>query len=446
MSTDSQFPPTPSLDLDVLYEDPSPTFVIRIGQNAVDFTIAFCNEAFRREGLVAKVEEQNRAAILFRSWAQALGEYKPYYDFQGRKWLPQEAGKHRQWKIVKAAKAALEEKVGEEASTPDHEKKAIVQSNVTNWGRVYHCSKDEILQDMKANKSVLADSLPRNNLTARWEGLQTMMEMSDVGVFEYNAEGKLIHANEAWYKLSSHPRNLPAHVEYSFMDLVYPDDQALVMSMWNTLVSGHPVTFEMRWKAAPGTDGAAQWVLSACVPVFDEEGTLISVAGNTIDIMAQKKSQEIAQARVEALERARISEQKFARFATLSPIAIYIFVPGKGKHFLRHSADLTDPACAGVNYVNDQFFELTGHSRRPLDELEWFSLVADEDIKEVEDDWSRVLAGGKSDGVQFRLKKTWVNQDGIVSNIWVQSSNSPELDKNGKVISKCCTFGETDNC
>lgn len=331
MSTDSQLPPITSLDLDILDEDPIPLFVIKIGRDAIDFAFAFCNEAFRREGLAAKVKEQNRAAILFRSWAQALGDYKPHHDFQGRRWLPQEAGRHRTWKIVRAAEAAPEDQISEEALTPDSEKEAIVKSNVTNWGRVYHRSKDQILRDMKANKSLLNDSLPRTNLTARWEGLQTMMEMSDVGVFEYNTEGKLIHANEAWYRLSSHPRNLPAHVEYSFMDLVYPDDRALVMSMWNTLASGNPVTFEMRWKAAPGTDDAAQWVLSACVPVFDEEGTLISIAGNTIDIMAQKRSQEVAQARVEALERARASEQKFARFATLSPSAIYIFVPGRGK-------------------------------------------------------------------------------------------------------------------
>ncbi|KAF1925275.1 putative histidine kinase HHK8p [Didymella exigua CBS 183.55] len=418
MSTNTQALPTTSLDLDILDEDPVPTFVIRVGQHALDFSFAFCNEAFRREGLVAKVEEQNRTAILFRSWAQALGDHKPHHVFQGWRWFPQEAGKHRTWKIIRAAEIVPKEKVDEDVTTPGLEKEAVVTSNVNNWGRVYHCSKDEILRAMRVNKSVLADSLPRTNLTARWEGLQTMMEMSDVGVFEYNAEGKLIHANEAWYRLSSHPRNLPAHVEYSFMDLVYPDDQALVMSMWNTLTSGNPVTFEMRWKAARGTGDAAQWVLSACVPVFDDEGILISIAGNTIDIMAQKKSQEAAQARVEALERARISEQKFARFATLSPIAIYIFVPEKG-----------------MNYVNDQFFELTGHSRRPLDEFEWFSLVADEDIKKVEDDWTHMLAGEKSDGVQFRLKETWVNQDGIVSNIWVQSSNYPELDESGNVTS-----------
>ncbi|KAJ4983893.1 hsp90-like protein [Stagonosporopsis vannaccii] len=418
MSLEPGPPRTSHLDLETLEFDPAPTFLIRIGQVAAEFALIYCNEAFRCQNFRESVEAQTRSALLFRSWAQALGDYKPHHDFAERRWFSQEAGRDQSWKVIRAERILPKEDHEMDASTPESEKEAVVKADFGNWGRVYHRSKDELLQEMKHNKIILGETLPRNNLAARWEGLQTMMEMSDVGVFEYNTEGKLIHANKAWYRLSSHPRNLPAHVEFSFMDLVYPEDQALVMSMWNTLASGYPVTFEMRWKAAPGSEDPAQWVLSACVPVFDDEGNLISIAGNTIDIMAQKKSQEAAQARVEALERARISEQKFARFAQLSPIAIYIFIPGQG-----------------MNYVNDQFFELTGHSRPPIDEFEWFSLVADEDLKKVKDDWSQMLAGEKSNGVQFRLKKTWVNQDGFVSKIWVQSSNHPELDKNGKVIS-----------
>jgi hypothetical protein len=128
---------------------------------------------------------------------------------------------------------------------------------------------------------------------------------------------------------SSHPKDLPEHVELSFMDLVYPDDQALVMSMWNNLTQGKSVTFEMRWKAC-APDEPAQWVLSACVPVFDDNKKLLAIAGNTIDIGAQKRSQQAAQEKVEALEQVRLAEMKFARFAQLSPTAIYVFVPGSG--------------------------------------------------------------------------------------------------------------------
>ena len=115
------------------------------------------------------------------------------------------------------------------------------------------------------------------------------------------------------------------------MDLVYPDDQALVMSMWNNLIQGISVTFEMRWKARAGTDDVAQWVLSACLPVFDDDKKLIGIAGNTIDINAQKKSQAAAQAQVEALEQARLAEMRFARFAQLSPTAIFVYAPESGR-------------------------------------------------------------------------------------------------------------------
>ena len=88
-----------------------------------------------------------------------------------------------------------------------------------------------------------------------------------------------------------------------------------------------------------------------------------------------------------------------------------------------------------MNFVNDQFFELTGHAHAPVNQYEWFDLVSNEDVARVQKDWEVMLKGGKSNGVQFRLKKTWVNQDGIRSNIWVQSSSYPELDESGKVIS-----------
>jgi hypothetical protein len=62
------------------------------------------------------------------------------------------------------------------------------------------------------------------------------------------------------------------------------------MLQWNTLVSGHPVTFEMRWKKVTTdkvtgkTVQGIQWILATCVPVFDNQRRLISIVGNTVDI------------------------------------------------------------------------------------------------------------------------------------------------------------------
>lgn len=97
-----------------------------------------------------------------------------------------------------------------------------------------------------------------------------------------------------------------------------------------------------------------------------------------------------------------------------------------------------------MKFVNDQFYSLTGHPNAPVDEFEWFDLISNEDVGKVKEDWASMLEGKKSNGVQFRLKKTWVDQDGLCSNIWVQSSSNPELDTNGNVISMyarcfCCS-------
>jgi hypothetical protein len=85
--------------------------------------------------------------------------------------------------------------------------------------------------------------------------------------------------------------------------------------------------------------------------------------------------------------------------------------------------------------VNEQFYELTGHARTPVGRSEWFDLIADEDVTMVKENLANMTESRKSDEVQFRLKKTWVDQDGIRSNIWVQSSGFPQVDEQGKVMS-----------
>lgn len=148
------------------------------------------------------------------------------------------------------------------------------------------------------------------------------------------------------------------------------------MSMWHTLTQGSAVTFHMRWKTRDKDNDTGKWSLTSCVPIFDDAKVLISIAGNVIDIDAQKKSQEATHARLEALEQARMSELKFSRFAQLSPTAIYIFVPETGTcnqvaEAHSHTFEKVILTATGMQYVNDQFYELTGHTNAPHDKFEW---------------------------------------------------------------------------
>jgi PAS domain-containing protein len=185
------------LDLEELESDPAPLFVIRAGEITLGFEFLFCNEAFRKLHLRNSILAQDRAALLFRSWAQALSEYKPRYDFGGLVWTAEISGRNGSWKVVKARELDANQQdsasLGKEADDNDD----------LSMGRipVSTRSKAQLMSELKRERAVSLRNIPYTSLHARWESIQTMMEMSDVGVFEYNAEGKLLHANEAWYRL-----------------------------------------------------------------------------------------------------------------------------------------------------------------------------------------------------------------------------------------------------
>lgn len=167
----------------------------------LDFEILFRNEAFRTSLLQSSVQVENRNARLFRSWTQALGDFKPQYEFADRIWAAEIAGATGGWKLVRGAEIISKD---QEIPSNNGFKQGEEEKNVslmTERTPVYQRSKQELMEDLKRDRTALLRNIPRTNLSARWESIQTMMEMSDVGVFEYNTEGKLIHANEAWYRL-----------------------------------------------------------------------------------------------------------------------------------------------------------------------------------------------------------------------------------------------------
>ncbi|KAF2437721.1 hypothetical protein P171DRAFT_491586 [Karstenula rhodostoma CBS 690.94] len=284
--TSAPSPHDQMLDLDVLETDPLPTFVIKTSDQPIRFELLFCNEAFRRTSLQNTILAPVKESTLFRSWALAIQHCDPHHSFADRTWTAAKAGARKNWKIIRPVKTPRID--------PTHETVTVNPVAGTQEEVIDHREpRNAPVWTMYTRPQIALRGLPVTNVVAHWESIQSMMEMTDVGVFEYMLSEK----------------TLPDHVEFSFMDLAHPDDQATIMSAWNTLVQGGCVTFEMRWKARPGSADDAQWVLSVCVPVFDEDQNLVSIAGNTIDINGQKKLQEIQDHQIdEALEAKRQQE------------------------------------------------------------------------------------------------------------------------------------------
>lgn len=384
--------PTPDL-VHFIDADPTPTCLIQIDRaTPIAFRILLRNGAFTAiEGLEDQLRERNSSSLQFQSWAQAVVNWSETYDFLDRTWTGFSI--QGRWKAIRA----LERRQPTSCTIANRLKKQSAIEETTR--RLSHSC----------------------HIDLKLENMQKMMEMSDVGVFEYHPNGTLIQANESWYKLSRHPREAETHKDFSFMDLVFPADVPLVMAQWNKLSQGFPVTFEMRWKA-PIPEGAgddeegSRWVLSACVPVMDDEGSLVSIGGNTIDIDAQKRVQRQALQRAEALERARSSEEKFTRFAETAPVGIYIFDHNKA-----------------LQYCNRQFFDSTGHPHTDPGEVDWRQLVFPEDIYIVDAAWKVVIEEKKPVSIQFRLCRQWEDADGKSKQAWAQTQSYPDCDAAGNV-------------
>jgi hypothetical protein len=174
------------LDLEMLEFDECPAFVIRVGANALEFEVLYGNEAFRKGSFQEAMVADDREALLFRSWAQALGQAADsQHECAGCTWIGEIAPKSGVMKVIKTVHDFSKEE------------SAIDNSRTASSDSLSSVSRSGSIRERPA----LLRHLPRTNLNARWEGIQTMLEMSDVGVFEFNMNGNLLHANEAYYRV-----------------------------------------------------------------------------------------------------------------------------------------------------------------------------------------------------------------------------------------------------
>jgi PAS domain S-box-containing protein len=250
--------------------------------------------------------------------------------------------------------------------------------------------------------------------TAQFQRTLEVVNMADVGIFEYDLEGRLIYANDAYKAMSGCPSESMHVDKLVFLDLTYPEDAEFIMLKFNTAATGTPCTLEVRFKT---DDGQGVWVLAAVIPVF-ENGVVTSVSGCTTIINDTKMREKETVQRLQALERAKSWEQRFALFCEMSPTAIYF-----GSHDQHR-----------LSYCNRAWFEITGHAVVPFEEIDWESVTYEEDLELVRSKWSGISSTKDPINMQFRLRKRWVDGNGVTMGpVWVTTSALPEYNEDGSV-------------
>jgi PAS domain S-box-containing protein len=178
--------------------------------------------------------------------------------------------------------------------------------------------------DSSLNRKLEDALADRDDATGKLSNLRQMMEMVDVGMFEYDKEGVLLYGNDAFHSLAGVPKGNDEPMAWA--KWVFEEDKPWLTEVWTGLTNGRSSTFEMRWIGSnPDENPEGQWVTAACVPTTDDAGNVTTVSGCITDISAQKRSHSDAVKKAEALERAQASEMRFSDFITHSNSAFYNF-------------------------------------------------------------------------------------------------------------------------
>lgn len=157
-----------------------------------------------------------------------------------------------------------------------------------------------------------------------------------MGMFSINTDAVLIEANDKWFAMTQHPRDL-----FEKKSWIKPFDERsrkVCEEGWETLtVQKVPWTAELRleqtWYDTNRGDEVDQWLLAAATPEFGD-GELKSIMGSVTDISFQKRSEKDADTRAKLSEQlllrtqeAKENEKNFKRFSDLAPGGLIIMDP-----------------------------------------------------------------------------------------------------------------------
>jgi len=142
-----------------------------------------------------------------------------------------------------------------------------------------------------------------------------MADLAPVGMFHIDPEGKLIYANNDYYTLTEHPRNVSYPM--SWYNVIAEVDHPTMDIFWDKLLEGENVSFELRLKRpffASEIVGGERvegytWIIAAAYAEKDADGNVVGILGCITDISRQKWAEDFQnRRRLEAIELKRQQE------------------------------------------------------------------------------------------------------------------------------------------
>ncbi|MBD1848209.1 PAS domain S-box protein [Cyanobacteria bacterium FACHB-63] len=165
------------------------------------------------------------------------------------------------------------------------------------------------LRDLRSQKQA------ERSLIESEEQFRLLSEISPVGIFRNDLEGRCTYANAKTLEITG--LSLEENLGNGWGQNLHPEDRDWMYAAWSDFVGqtklGQPANYQVEHRYLY-RDGSLRWIFAQAVPEHNASGELVGYIGTVIDITERKQAEQALQA----------SEQRLQTILDNAPAAIYL--------------------------------------------------------------------------------------------------------------------------
>ncbi|KAF1835179.1 hypothetical protein BDW02DRAFT_638833 [Decorospora gaudefroyi] len=148
--------------------------------------------------------------------------------------------------------------------------------------------------------------------------MRRMTEFSPLGMFLVDPNGRVVEANERYFEMTGHPRDLDKTEPFSWLELCQDRSKEVVMDMWYSMVETRsPTSREVQLNCSDvhprdfNGEPIDYWALVSGQAEITPEGELLSFMGSLADISHLKWAQGLQERRLREAEESKRQQNEF---------------------------------------------------------------------------------------------------------------------------------------
>jgi PAS domain S-box-containing protein len=120
------------------------------------------------------------------------------------------------------------------------------------------------------------------------ESYRVLVNHAPVGIFQTNHRGEYTYVNPHWCEITG--LNLKEALDNGWLQSIYPEDQAMVLGWWQTMLTTHD-SFDLEYRVQTQS-GKLQWVVGSVLPMVDLHRGITGYFGTLVNTTERRLAEE----------------------------------------------------------------------------------------------------------------------------------------------------------